>query len=104
MQVGGGQKNVQARGGRRFESFDRCVDVVFSCAGESSDGNSAYFLGDLADGLEVAARGDRETGFNDIDAENGKLPREADLLGRVHGKTRRLLAVAKRSVEDAYDV
>jgi DNA-binding transcriptional LysR family regulator len=54
--------------------------------------------------LQIATRSDRETRFDDVDAKNRELARQADFLFRVHGKAGRLLTVAKRGVKNAYDV
>ena len=56
--------------------------------------------GDGADGLEVAGRGDREPGLDDVDAERREGPGHLHLLGHVHARARRLLAVAQGRVED----
>ena len=50
--------------------------------------------------LEVAVRGDREAGFDDVDAQAIELLGQAQLLGRRHAEARGLLAVAERRVED----
>ena len=59
--------------------------------------------GDRADRLEVAGRGDREAGLDDVDAEVGQRPGDLQLLGQVHARAGRLLAVAQRRVEDSDD-
>ena len=56
------------------------------------------------DGLEVAGRGDREAGLDDVDAEARELVGDLELLGRVQRDAGRLLAVAQRRVEDQYAV
>ena len=45
-------------------------------------------------------RGDREPGLDDVDAERREGPGHLDLLGHVHARARRLLAVAQGRVED----
>ena len=60
--------------------------------------------GDRLDRLEVAGRGDREAGLDDVDAEPGELLGDLELLGRVQRDAGRLLAVAQRRVEDQYSV
>ena len=54
--------------------------------------------------FQVAARGNREARFDHVHAQRRQLPRHADLLRGIHGKARRLLAVAQGGVEDAYYV
>ena len=56
--------------------------------------------GDGADRLEVALRGDREPGLDDVDAERRQGAGHLQLLGDVHARARRLLAVAQGRVED----
>ena len=56
--------------------------------------------GDRLHGLEVARRGDREAGLDDVDAQARELVRDLELLGRVQRDARRLLAVAQGGVED----
>ena len=60
--------------------------------------------GDRLHGLEVAGRGDREAGLDDVDAQARELLGDLELLGRVERDARRLLAVAQRRVEDQYSV
>ena len=60
--------------------------------------------GDRLDRLEVARRGDREAGLDDVDAEARELVRDLQLLARVERDAGRLLAVAQRRVEDQYSV
>ena len=60
--------------------------------------------GDRLHGLEVAGRGDREAGLDDVDAQARELVGDLELLGRVQRDARRLLAVAQRRVEDQYSV
>ena len=57
--------------------------------------------GDFADGLEIAGRGDREAGLDDIDAQIDQGLSDLHFLGEVHARAGRLLAVAERGVEDA---
>jgi len=57
-------------------------------------------LGDLAHGLEVAGRDDRKTGLDHVDAQFDQRLGNFELLGQAHAGPGRLLAVAKRGVED----
>ena len=50
--------------------------------------------------LEVAGRGDREAGLDDVHPEARELLADLDLLARVEVDAGRLLAVAERGVED----
>ena len=57
--------------------------------------------GDLLDGFEIAGRGDRKAGFDDVDAQIDQRLGDFQLLGNVHAGAGRLLAVAQRGVENA---
>ena len=57
-------------------------------------------LGDLVDGLEIAVRGDREAGLDDVDAHGVEQLGDFDLLLVGHGGAGALLAVAQGGVED----
>ncbi len=57
-------------------------------------------LGDLVDGHEVAFRGDRETGLDDVDAHLVEQLGDLELLLMGHGGAGALLAVAQGGVED----
>ena len=73
----------------------------FSMARASPQTRGPFDLsGDRLDRLEVVRRGDREPGLDDVDAQLGELPRDLELLGPVHARAGRLLAVAQRGVED----
>ena len=57
-------------------------------------------LGDRLDRREVAGRGDREAGLDDVDTQPRELVGDLQLLLDVERDARRLLAVAQRRVED----
>ena len=57
-------------------------------------------LGDLVDGGEVAFRGDRKAGLDDVDAHGVEQLGDFDLLFMGHGGAGALLAVAQGGVED----
>ena len=59
-----------------------------------------HFAGDRLHRLEVAGRGDREAGLDDVHAEVVEGVGDLELLGEVHAGAGRLLAVAQRGVED----
>ena len=104
VQIGGGEKNVQSRGGGLFQCLDGRVHVLFFCASERRDGHGTDFLSDLLDRFEVAERRNREARFDHVYIQGRKLPCQANLLLGIHREARRLLAVTERSVKDAYDV
>ena len=85
---------------RRLDGFGGAFDIHGAGAGEAADNRSLDHLGDLVDRLEIALGGDRETGFDDIDAHRFEQLGNTQLLIQVHGRAGRLLAVAQRGVED----
>jgi hypothetical protein len=76
------------------------IDVFGHATSESTDDRAIDFAGDFLDGGEVAFAGDRETGFDDIDAESRKLAGDFELLTRRHGGPGTLLTVTERGVKD----
>ena len=75
--------------------------VAVLAAGERGDGDALRLLGDPADRLEVAGRGGREAGLDDVHLEARELPGDLELLGDGEAGAGRLLAVAQGGVEDA---
>ena len=69
-------------------------------AGERRDHRALTDVGDLADRLELALRGDREPGLDDVDAQPGELLGDLDLLGLRERDPGSLLPVAQGGVED----
>ena len=69
-------------------------------AGEGGDDRAVDLARDRLDGLEVAGRGDREAGLDDVDVQPRELVGDLELLGGVERDARRLLAVAQGRVED----
>ena len=88
--------------GAAFEGFPGAVDVGVVAAGQAADGRAANVRGDLANGFEIAGRGDGEAGFDDVDAQIDQRLGELHFFVDVHARAGRLLAVAERGVEDAY--
>src|SRR4029079_4870152 len=65
------------------DRLDRPLRVAVAAAGEGRDRDGTLrVLGDPADGLEVAGRGGREAGLDDVDLEPGELAGDLELLGR----------------------
>ena len=84
-----------------LERVGRGVDVLLHRAREAAHRCLvACELRDAADGLEVAGARDGEARLDDVHVEPEKLTRHDQLLLGVHGGARRLLAVAKRRIED----
>ena len=76
------------------------VDVGRIGARQSGDHGAFDLPGDRLHGLEVARRGDREAGLDDVHAQARELLGDLELLRRVQRDAGRLLAVAQRGVED----
>src|SRR5258708_13308986 len=93
---------VNAWPGRAVQRFSRAPHVHLQGAAKSGHGNLATLGRDCLDRGKVAVRGNRESGFDDIDSERLEFFRQVHLLLEVHGTARRLLAVAQRRVEDSY--
>ena len=100
VDVGGRDEGVDAGALGVLDRVPGRVDVGLVGAREAADHGALDLAGDRLDGLEVAGRGDREAGLDHVDAEAGELLRDLDLLLRVQGDARRLLAVAQRRIED----
>ena len=80
------------------------IDVPHMNAREAGDDGALDLAGDRLHGLEVARRGDREAGLDDVDPQPRELVRDLELLARVQRDPRRLLAVSQGGVEDDYAV
>ena len=80
------------------------VHVLRVGAGEPADHRAVDLAGDRLHRLEVAGRGDREAGLDDVHAEARELLRDLELLLAVERDPRRLLPVAQGGVEDPYSV
>ncbi len=104
MDVRGGDEDVDAGPLGALDGTDGTVNVLLAGPRERQHDGPGHGLGDPPDGLEVALRRRREAGLDDVDAEVLELARDRQLLLHVHGRTRRLLAVAERRVEDLYPV
>ena len=82
------------------EGVPAAVDVGHLGARQRRDDRPPDRAGDGLHRLEVALAGHREAGLDVVDPEPGQLLGDLELLGRVEGDARRLLAVAQGGVED----
>ncbi len=80
------------------------VDVLGIAPGETGDHRALDLPGDGLDRLPVAARGHREAGLDDVDAEIGKRAGDPQLFRLRHRAAGRLLAVAQGRVEYQYAI
>ena len=76
---------------RVLDGLPCTIDVRRVRAGEAGDDRSLDLARDRLDRLEVARRGDREAGFDDVDVQPRELVGDLELLGRVERDARRLL-------------
>ena len=84
----------------RLDGLGAAVDVLGAGAREAADHGILRALGDLVHGGEVAFRGDREAGLDDVDAHVVEELGDLELLLVRHGRAGALLAVAQGGVED----
>jgi hypothetical protein len=83
-----------------LQGLGATVDIDLVSAAQAGDGAVLDDLGDLADRLEVAVRGDREAGLDDVDPHLLEDLGEFQLLVVRHRGAGRLLAVAHGGVEN----
>ena len=84
----------------RLDRLGAAVDVVERGAGEPADDGILGALGDLVDGGEIAFRGDRKAGLDDVDAHLVEQRGDFELFLVRHGGAGALLAVAQGGVEN----
>ena len=95
---------METRHGGRLERAQRRVDIELKGASQRCHAAGLELGCNGANAFEIAVGGDGEAGFDDVHAEKLELAGEAQLLVSIHREARRLLAVAKRGVEDVYRV
>ena len=101
MDVARGDEHMEMRPVGDLDRLDRPLRVAVAAASEGRDRDVLRrLLGDAADRLEVAGRGGRKAGLDDIDLEARQLAGDLELLGRGQPRARCLLAVAQGRVED----
>ena len=100
VQRAGCNEGVDAFALGRFERFRRAFDILPVGPRQPAYDRGGDGLGNLLHGLEIAVRRDGETGLDDIDAELVQHLGDAQLFLQVHGRARRLLAVAQSRVEN----
>ncbi len=83
-----------------LHGFGAAVDIGRMGARQAGDDRILGAAGDLADRLEVAFRGDREAGLDDVDAHVVQHLGDLELLLEGHGGAGALLAVAQGGVEN----
>jgi hypothetical protein len=101
VQIRGGDEGVNAGLRRRLDRPRGALEIGAMAARQAGDDRTTDLGGDLADRLGVGRRRDRESGLDDVHTQRIDLTRQLQLFSRPERKSGRLLAVAKRRVEDA---
>ena len=83
VNVGGRQEGVDSRSLAVANGLPCTIDVGAVGTSQAADDGALDFSGDLLDRVEVARRGDREAGLDDVDAEARQLLGDLELLGSV---------------------
>src|SRR5262249_3122187 len=96
----GGNEGVNARTPGVPYRFAGARDVGRYGACEAGDHGILHSPGDLGDGLEIALRGDREAGLDNVDAHRVEKIGDFELFLKRHSRAGTLLTVAERRVED----
>ena len=90
---------MDARTLRALQRLAGAVDVLEAGARQAADDGVLDELGDLAHRLEIAGRGNRKAGFDDVDAHLVEQFGDAQFFFMRHRGAGRLLAVAQSGVE-----
>src|ERR1051325_704301 len=104
MDVGGSAESMNSWMNSVFQSLGGTDHVLFRGATERSHFNLPALGRDGPDGVKVAFRSDRKSGFDDIASEVLELHRHPDLLSQIHRAAGRLFAVAQGGIKDADSV
>src|SRR4029077_20978910 len=102
LHVGRGDERVDAPVLGALQRLGRALDVAGRRTGERRDHRTADAVGDLADGLELALRRDREAGLEDVDLQPRELLGDLDLLGLGQRDPGSVLPVAQGGIEDPH--
>ncbi len=102
MDSGGSQEDVDTWIGGPFESFPSAIDVGVVASGQPTNGYSTHGIRDGPHRLKVPWRSDRKSCFDDVDSKIDESLSDFEFLREIHAATGRLLAIAKRCVEDSY--
>ena len=84
----------------RLDRLGAAVDVLHLRARKPADHRVLGAARNLLDAIEIAFRGDREAGLDDVDAHLVEQFGDLELLVEGHGGAGALLAVAQGRVED----
>ncbi len=100
VQRRGADEGVDARLAGVFHRLPATVDILVVGAAQPADHGVFRPLGNLAHRVEIAFRGNRKTGLDDIDTHLVEQLGDLELFLVGHGRAGRLLAVAQCRVEN----
>ena len=83
-----------------FHRFTGTINIGIDRTSETGNGCAFDALGNFCHRFEIAIRGNRKTGFDDVDAHRIQEIGDFKLLFERHGCARRLFAIAQGGVEN----
>src|ERR1035438_7761234 len=101
MNVGSGEKDLDARVRGPLQSLPGAVDIALAGASQARNNGPPHRGGNTLDGLKITIRGDRKPGLDHVDAQTVQLLSEAEFFLHVHAASRRLFAVPQSSIENS---
>ena len=104
MRVGGADPGVDPAPLGVLQRLRGHVDVLLHGPRQGADRRPGHRLGDLHHRVEITRAGDRETGLDDVHAEELQGLGDLDLLHGVQLTSRDLFPVAERGVEYVHPV
>ena len=104
VRVGGADPGVDPAPLGVLQRLRGHVDVLFHGPRQRADRGPGHRLGDLHHRVEITRRGNRETGLDDVHAEELQGLGDLDLLHGVQLTSRDLFPVAERGVEYVHPV
>ena len=95
------QENMDSSPGNAAQGFRRPFDVIFSTTSQSTNRRPiTKFLSNGPHRFEITRRSDRESCFDHVDTKFYQRLGDLQLFRGRHAATGRLLAIAKRRIED----
>src|ERR1700691_653431 len=101
MNVGGCEKNVNARPRRTLQGLPCTIHVARTGASQCRDDGPPQRSGDPLDSLKVAIGSNRKSRLDHIHAKPVELLSQAQFFLHIHAATRRLFSVTKSGVKDS---
>ena len=94
MNVAAGAKGVDAAARGRLQGITCAGDVLFLDAGQRTNHRPGHGFGNAVHRFVIAGRGNRKSGFDDIDLEARQLFGHFQFFVQVHRRAGTLFAVA----------